>query len=69
MILNDTELETTQERIARFQAQVSHLRKVEPDPENFRLESSSYLSEIDKMQLEVREYLSSHPSQMAGIAH
>ena len=66
MIVNDNELEAAQKRIARFQAQISHLRKVEPDPDNFRLESSSYLSEIDKMQLEVREYLFSHPSQMAG---
>ncbi|MCE9526947.1 MAG: hypothetical protein K8R36_12925 [Planctomycetales bacterium] len=66
MILNDNELEAAQKRISRFQAQVSHLRKVEPDPENFRLESSAYLSEIDKLQLEVREYLFSHPSQMAG---
>ena len=68
MISNDTELEATQKRIARFQAQVSHLRKIEPDPENFRLESSSYFSEIDKMQLEIREYLYSHPSEMAGTA-
>lgn len=66
MIMNDNELEAAQKRIARFQAQVSHLRKVESDPENFRLESSGYLSEIDRLQLEVREYLFSHPSQLAG---
>lgn len=66
MISNDLELQATQQRISRFQEQISHLRRIEPDPKNFRLESSSYLSEIDKMQLEIREYLSSHPSQLTA---
>lgn len=34
MITNDQELETTLERIRRFQAQVAHLRKVETNPTN-----------------------------------
>ena len=33
MIANDTELKVTLERIARFQEQVAHLRRVETNPE------------------------------------
>ena len=32
MIQNDVELQATQERIARFQQQLAHLRKVETNP-------------------------------------
>jgi hypothetical protein len=35
MIANDTELKVTLERIARFQEQVAHLRRVETNPENY----------------------------------
>jgi hypothetical protein len=66
MIANDQELETTQERIRRFQAQVAHLRKVETNPVNYRLSASGFLAEIDRMQLEVREYLSLHPAELAA---
>lgn len=66
MISNDRELETTQERIRHFQAQVAHLRKVEGNPLTFRLSASGFLAEIDRMQLEVREYLALHPSELAG---
>jgi hypothetical protein len=62
MIQNDIELQTTLERIARFQQQVVHLRKVETNPTNYRLSASGFLAEIDRMQLEVREYLTLHPS-------
>lgn len=58
MIRNDQELEATLERIRHFQAQLAHLRKVETDPTNYRLSASGFLTEIDRMQLEVREYLS-----------
>ena len=67
MISTDQELEATLERIRRFQAQVAHLRKVEMNPVNYRLSASGFLAEIDRMQLEVREYLSLHPTeQVAG---
>jgi hypothetical protein len=46
------------ERIRHFQAQLAHLRKVETNPVNYRLSASGFLAEIDRMQLEVREYLS-----------
>jgi hypothetical protein len=63
MIANDQELETTLDRIRRFQAQVAHLRQVESNPVNYHLEVSGFLAEIDKMELEVREYLSLHPAE------
>ncbi len=58
MIRNDGELEATPERIRHFQAQLTHLRKVEVNPVNYRVSASGFLAEIDRMQLEVREYLS-----------
>jgi hypothetical protein len=66
MIANDEELNTTLERIRRFQAQVAHLRKVETSPTNYHLAASGFLAEIDRMQLEVREYLSFHPAELAA---
>ena len=58
MIANDQELHETLERIARFQAQLAHLRKVESNAANYHAAASGFLAEIDGMQLEVREYLS-----------
>jgi len=58
MIRNDQELEAILERIRHFQAQLAHLRKVETNPANYRSSASGFLAEIDRMQLEVREYLS-----------
>ena len=63
MIANDHELQVTLDRLARLQAQVSHLRKVEQDPANYRSSASGFIAEIDRMQLEVREYLSAHPAE------
>jgi hypothetical protein len=68
MILNDQELTATLERIRSFQAQVAHLRTVETNPENYRLSASGFLTEIDRMQLEVREYLSLHPADLKATA-
>ena len=64
MIANDHELQVMLERIARFQAQVAHLRKVETNPANYHAAASGFLAEIDRMQLEVREYLSTHPAEL-----
>jgi hypothetical protein len=68
MIANDQELQVTQERIAWFQAQVALLRRSERNPANYHAAASGFLSEIDRMQLEVREYLSFHPSELAATA-
>ncbi len=65
MIHSDEEYETALKRIAHFQKQVAHLRKTETNPENYRLSAGGFLAELDRMNLEVREYLWSHPSPFA----
>ena len=65
MIANDQELNITIDRIAKFQRQVANLRKVETNPKNYHASVSGFLAEIDRMQLEVREYLSMHPAELA----
>jgi len=64
MIRNGQELEATKERIGYFQQQVEKLRQVETNPQNYRLSAGGFLAEIDRMNLEVREYLSLHPSEL-----
>ena len=66
MISSDQELDATLERIRRLQAQVAYLRKTETNPVNYRLSVSGFLAEVDRMQLEVREYLSLHPAERAA---
>lgn len=68
MIANDQELKVTLDRIAQFQEQVAHLRRVETNPENYHGAVSGFLGEIDRMQLEVREYLSIHPAEVASTS-
>ncbi len=65
MIRNEEEYKTTLERISQFQKQVEHLRKVETIPENYHLSVSGFLAELDRMNLDVREYLWSHPGQFS----
>ena len=64
MINNDKELTVTLNRIERFQKQIAQLRNSEPNPENYRLSAGGFVAEIDRMQLEVREYLMIHPSEI-----
>jgi len=64
MIANDNELQVTLKRITRMQKQVAELRCKETNPANYRLSVSGYLAEIDRMQLEVREYLQLHPAEL-----
>jgi hypothetical protein len=68
MIKNDQELQVTLERIRTFQRQVTRLRQVETNPENYRLSVSGYLAELDRMNLEIRDYLWLHPSEMVSSA-
>ena len=68
MIANDNELQVTLARIERLQKQVAELRRKETNPANYRLAVSGYLAEIDRMQLEVREYLQLHPTELPGEA-
>jgi hypothetical protein len=68
MIGNDQELKATLERIARFQAQVAHLRQVEENPSAYHLSAGGFFAEIDRMQLEVPEFLGTHPAEMKDAA-
>lgn len=65
MIANDQELKVTLDRINRMQEQVTHLRKTETNPVNYHASTSGFLAEIDRMQLDVRDYLSLHPAELA----
>lgn len=68
MIKNDQELKATMERVRYFQQQVESLRQVETNPANYRLSAGGYLAEIDRMNLEIREYLRLHPSEVGNEA-
>ncbi len=64
MISNDEELKVTMKRIESFYQQVARLRQVEKNPTNYRLSAEGYLAEIDRMNLEVRDYSSLLPSEV-----
>ena len=68
MIANDQEFNASLERIRHLQNQVAHLRRVETIPANYHLSAAGFLAEIDRMQLEVREYLSLHPGDVKASA-
>ena len=68
MIANDLELKAGLERIRDLQSQVAYLRQVETNPANYHLSATGFLEEIDRMQLEVREYLSLHPGELKASA-
>jgi len=65
MIKNDKELEVAQERIRQFERQVAQIRKTETNGENFRMSAASFLAEIDRMNLEIRDYLWSLPAEQS----
>ena len=64
MIQNDQELKAMLNRIERFERIVEKLREVETNPRNYELSAGGFLSEIDRMHLELAEYLSTHPSEL-----
>src|SRR5947207_10752619 len=66
MIKNDKELEITQERVRQFERQVAQIRKTETDGENYRMSAAGYLAEIDRMNLEIRDYLWSTPTEQSA---
>jgi hypothetical protein len=68
MIANDQQFQTTLERIARFQKQVAQLRNSETNSVNYQASVSGVLAEIDRMQLEVREYLRFLPADRVGAS-
>ena len=68
MIRTEQELRTTLERIDQFRRLIEDLRRAETNPTNYRLSAAGFLSEIDRMNLEVREYLALLPSELATTA-
>jgi hypothetical protein len=66
LIANDREPEVTLERIAQFQTPVMDLRRVETNAANYRAAAGGFLAEIDRMQLEVRQYLGRDPAELAA---
>ena len=67
MIKDDQEFQVTLDRIKHFQRQVKHLRQVETNLANYRLSVKGYLAELDRMYLEVRDYLWLHPSEISDV--
>ena len=68
MIHNDTELQTTQARIAKFWQWLQDMRETTP-PDEFLAMSSGYRLEIERMQAAVLDYLLSPafvPSDASG---
>ncbi len=49
--------------MSHLQTQATHLRTAGTNPASYHLSASGFLAEIDRMQLEVREYLSLHPAE------
>jgi hypothetical protein len=68
MIKNDHELEIAQERIRQFERQVAQIRKTETNSENYRLSAGGFLAEIDRMNLQIRDYLWSIPAEPTASA-
>lgn len=68
MIKNDHELEVAQERTCQFERQVAQIRKTETNSENYRMSAGGFLAEIDRMNLQIRDYLWSLPAEPAVSA-
>ena len=67
MIKNDQEVQVMLERIDYFRRIVTHLRQVETNPANYMQAAGGYLAELDRMNLEVREYLWSSPQAVTDL--
>ena len=57
MINNNQELETSQKRVRQIERMVAQIRQTETNSENYRLSAAGFLLEIDRMNLEIRDYL------------
>jgi hypothetical protein len=68
VIRNDREYRAALDRIAYFQEQITQLRRMETNPVNYRLSVGGYLDELDRMNLDIREYLWLHPADLADAA-
>jgi hypothetical protein len=63
MIKNDIELEASKNRVVRFWKMVETIRQGEKNPSNYEGSAGGFLAEIEKMNREINEYLSIHPSR------
>lgn len=63
MIKNDTELHATQERILLFERTLAEARKTY-SASNYEAMAEGYLTEIDRMRSEIREYLAGVPGRI-----
>jgi hypothetical protein len=68
MIKNDKELEVTQDRVLHFERQVAQIRRTETNTKNYHMSAGGLLAEIDRMNLEIRDYLWSHPAERSAAA-
>ena len=68
MIQNDHELQAMWQRMNWFQGQIAAIREKEKNPRNYHGSVSGFLAELERMQVEVREYLSVHPSEIEQAA-
>jgi len=66
MISSEQELEAALERVGQFLRQVAQIRKAETNPENYRMSAGGFLAETDRMNLEIRDYLWSHPGEVGA---
>ncbi len=67
MIANDLAFRTTLKRIEFLHGQLSLLRQLETDPYNYHLSASGFLAEVERMELEVRDYFRVHPQEVRGV--
>ncbi|MFM9960542.1 MAG: hypothetical protein ACKV2Q_04880 [Planctomycetaceae bacterium] len=68
MIQNDNELQAMWQRMNWFQNQIALIREKETNPHNYHASVSGFVAELERMQIEVREYLSVHPSEIEHAA-
>ena len=62
MINNEQELDVTLERIEKLRSQIVEIRRVETNPINYKASASGFLAEIDRLQLQVWDFLASPAS-------
>ncbi len=60
MIANDAELMAAQARVQVIQAMLAHARRT-LTPESFQDQSKGWLMEWERLETEIREYLSTPP--------
>lgn len=61
MIANDTELMAAQARVQVIQSILAHGRRT-LSPESFAAQSKGWLKEWDRLEADIRDYLSTPPS-------